>query len=1091
MFGKKSFAIKCMAFFMLFLCLSAGSQMAARAETTQGKPEMTEEEVRQRYEDAVELAEVFRTDESFAHSFTFSAAEEEELRTLLRESIYQGSNPSGMALRLSYIRKYVSERLTYDQEASEIPESTYTVLCENTGVSAVNDSCITQVVRDLCLLDGIPCFRVFGDDWASGKGYEIVMVYDGSQWLFLDAAANALNPADVYEGLVQAEDAFTAFGGMFAPWKITFDYNYDCESDMSLWGIPNGVSFGSGKRKGDCYRVFYDKEDKKIKMGYYNPLSCLQMRNLHCYGSDKITAADGTAPSGLTEYAKLAVGGEEEGRYVEAGKGYLQYGISLHGRVVVDGMEYNFNKKGNSISLPWYQAEKRAYGGAEKEYMASRYLNQKEQTRKIAEALCADPDYFFDLYYSEEELAYLNGELETIIATENGAVLSEKEKALRILEYINKQVKYEYWSVTNYDCYETLQRGAGNCTEFCVCFRDLCILSGLDCFCIMGAMESSNLYFVGGDGSDHGWNLVRLDDKWYFVEPQYTQLGYDFDDFPYFPQYIGQGYTGNGNPVAVSEEGLRLQRIWSGMALCYQFEEDGELAIYAKTNAGAYADYDGSHDDSGMNFSTDENGKLKEKYGFVTWEKTVNTEDGKAVETWQGYLRQGYLCMGPTVIDGEAYEFETVKHTMGYSVSTGRKIGEKLYYRIGKMDIEPIADVAYTGEAICPKPVIKHGDTVLVEGRDYEIVSYSKNTEVTPSYSSGATCEIEGKGDYYDTVTRRFKIVKRDISDMDVSMEWSERTWNQELDAKKGYGQPQVSIDVPISEYTVSYSGFSNVGTGTIVITGRYNCMGTIRKTCELKPCELTAGEFEVVLSQDSYTYTGAELKPEVTVRWMKEDGTLWRNLSLSEYDVAYENNVEVGQAKVLVDGCGKFAGRLAAEFSIKKQSDNNPNPGGQDPNPGGQTPDPGGQDPNPPGGQDPNPGGQDSDLNVVPGTEPIVNPNPTKKPGTDKPSTEAGPTQPKKLGKPKVKKLKNKKGKKVTLILTKKISGADGYQAAYAAKSSMKGQKKKFFKGTSMTVKGLKKGKTYYFRVRAYKVQNGKKVYGGWGSKKSIKIRK
>lgn len=1059
--GKKLFAVKCVVIVMLFLCIFAGNRMAARATTTQGAPEMTEEEIRQRYENAVELAEVFRTDEGFAHSFTFSAAEEEELRSLLRERVYQGGNPSGMALRLSYIRNYVSERLIYDQEASEIPESTYAVLCENTGTSAVNYSCITQVVRDLCLLDGIPCFRVFGDDWASGKGYEIVMVYDGSQWLFLDAAANTLNPTDVYEGLVQAEDAFASFGSTFAPWKITFDYNYDCESDMSLWGIPNGVSFGSGKRKGDCYRVFYDKEDKKIKMGYYDSLSCLQMKNLHCYGSDKLTAADGSAPSGLTEYAKLASGGEEEGRYVEAGKGYLQYGISLHGRVVADGVEYNFNEKGNSISLPWYQAEKRAYEGAEKEYMASRYVNQKEQTRKIAEELCADPDYFFDLYYSEEELAYLNGELETIMATENGAVLSEKEKALRILQYINKQVKYEYWSITNYDCYETLQRGAGNCTEFCVCFRDLCILSGIDCFCIMGAMESSNLYFVGGDGSDHGWNLVRLDGEWWFVEPQYTQLGYDFDDFPYFPLYIGQGYSGNGNPVAVSEEGLRLQRIWSGTALCYQFEEDGELAIYARTSAGVYADYDGSHDDGGMNFSTDENGKLKEKYGFVTWEKTVNTEDGKVVEIWQGYLRHGYLCMGPTVIDGEPYEFGAVKHSMGYSVSVGRKIGEKKHYRIGRMDIEPIADVAYTGTAICPKPVIKHGDVLLVEGRDYEIVSYSKNTEVTPSYSSGATCEIEGRGDYYDTATRRFKIVKRDISDMDVSMEWSERAWSRELDAGSGYGQPEVSIDMPISEYTVSYSRFNNVGTGTIVITGRYNCTGTIRKTCELKPCVMTGDEFEIVLSQGSYTYTGAEQRPEVTVRWLKEDGTLWRNLNLSEYDVAYENNVEAGKAKVLVDGRGKFAGRLEAEFAIQKQTGNDPNPGGNDPNPGGDNPNPGGSDPNP-------------GTNVQ---------TPSK--------TEKTQEKIKKPGKPTIKKLKNIKAKKVTLTLSKKVSGATGYQVAYATKTSMKGQKKKTFKGTSVTIKGLKKGKTYYFRVRAYTKKNGGTVYGSWGNKKKIKIRK
>ena len=96
-----------------------------------------------------------------------------------------------------------------------------------------------------------------------------------------------------------------------------------------------------------------------------------------------------------------------------------------------------------------------------------------------------------------------------------------------------------------------------------------------------------------------------------------------------------------------------------------------------------------------------------------------------------------------------------------------------------------------------------------------------------------------------------------------------------------------------------------------------------------------------------------------------------------------------------------------------------------------------------------------------------------------------------KKPAKPKIKKLKNKPGKKVTVTLSKKVAGATGYQVAYAVKSSMKGQKKKSFRGTSVTIKKLKRKKTYYFRVRAFVKKNGKTVYGSWGGKKSIKIKK
>ena len=108
----------------------------------------------------------------------------------------------------------------------------------------------------------------------------------------------------------------------------------------------------------------------------------------------------------------------------------------------------------------------------------------------------------------------------------------------------------------------------------------------------------------------------------------------------------------------------------------------------------------------------------------------------------------------------------------------------------------------------------------------------------------------------------------------------------------------------------------------------------------------------------------------------------------------------------------------------------------------------------------------------------------------TQSPQTTAK-TQKKKLGKPVIKKLKSKSGKKVTLTLAGKISGAAGYQVAYGTKSSLKGQKKKTFKGTDTVISGLKKKKTYYVRVRAYAKIDGKTIYSTWSRTKSIKVKK
>ncbi|RKJ62735.1 hypothetical protein D7Y06_16660 [Roseburia sp. 1XD42-69] len=50
----------------------------------------------------------------------------------------------------------------------------------------------------------------------------------------------------------------------------------------------------------------------------------------------------------------------------------------------------------------------------------------------------------------------------------------------------------------------------------------------------------------------------------------------------------------------------------------------------------------------------------------------------------------------------------------------------------------------------------------------------------------------------------------------------------------------------------------------------------------------------------------------------------------------------------------------------------------------------------------------------------------------------------------------------------------------------------KKTTSKTSYTIKNLKKGKTYYVRVRAYKKDSaGKKVYSGYTKVKKIKVSK
>ena len=92
-----------------------------------------------------------------------------------------------------------------------------------------------------------------------------------------------------------------------------------------------------------------------------------------------------------------------------------------------------------------------------------------------------------------------------------------------------------------------------------------------------------------------------------------------------------------------------------------------------------------------------------------------------------------------------------------------------------------------------------------------------------------------------------------------------------------------------------------------------------------------------------------------------------------------------------------------------------------------------------------------------------------------------------KKPSRPTISKVKNAKSKQMSIKLKKKVSGAKGYEMVYATDKKFKKNKKTVrFTGTSKTVKKLKKGKTYYVKVRAYKLDSkNERVYGKYSSVK------
>lgn len=88
------------------------------------------------------------------------------------------------------------------------------------------------------------------------------------------------------------------------------------------------------------------------------------------------------------------------------------------------------------------------------------------------------------------------------------------------------------------------------------------------------------------------------------------------------------------------------------------------------------------------------------------------------------------------------------------------------------------------------------------------------------------------------------------------------------------------------------------------------------------------------------------------------------------------------------------------------------------------------------------------------------------------------------------IKSAKNVKKNKIKLTI-KKVAGAKGYQVRYATNKKFKKAVVRTTTKTTYTIKKLKKKKTYYVQVRAFKKSGKTRVYGNWSNRKRVKITK
>lgn len=337
------------------------------------------------------------------------------------------------------------------------------------------------------------------------------------------------------------------------------------------------------------------------------------------------------------------------------------------------------------------------------------------------------------------------------------------------------------------------------------------------------------------------------------------------------------------------------------------------------------------------------------------------------------------------------------------------------------------------------------------------------------------------------------------------------------------YGSVVDTEAVEGKDYQLEYSNNIEEGTATVKVVGIGDAKGTVLTyTYHIEKQHGWNGFYSKGHkdgeSLGTFKWTGNTVLIDPDMRCSHCDKELQENV---DYKVEYSNNIDPGVASMKIIGMGDYKGyELNFTFVIEKKAPTTT----EDQKPTTTT-----TETKPTTGTTES-SSATSETKPTTGTTATTESKPTTsstttetKPATTetRPSTEdsstAGTTAAKKetvttaapvirisVKKAAIQKIKALK-KAFTINILKNKDQVTGYQISYSYKKNFKGQKVKTLKKfkykkikvkrkkytiTSYKVKGLKRKKTIYVRVRAYKQVGKTKVYGKWSSVKKVKIK-
>ncbi|MBQ6326532.1 MAG: leucine-rich repeat protein [Clostridia bacterium] len=211
----------------------------------------------------------------------------------------------------------------------------------------------------------------------------------------------------------------------------------------------------------------------------------------------------------------------------------------------------------------------------------------------------------------------------------------------------------------------------------------------------------------------------------------------------------------------------------------------------------------------------------------------------------------------------------------------------------------------YTAAPIVPQVSILLGDVALTSDLDYRL-TFTDNTA-----AGTATVKATGIGSCTGTLTGTFEIGKLGIAAAQIAVQPVTATGSAQapaLDVTVGNVELTEGVD-----YTAAYENNVNAGTATVTITGIGSCEGTASAEFTIGPASLRDADIEI---SQNVTYTGSAVLPQITATisgWTLRQGT--------DFTVRANNNINVGEAQLLLTGTGNCAGNVELSFNIVPRS--------------------------------------------------------------------------------------------------------------------------------------------------------------------------